>query len=781
MRGPLDGLTVVDLSSGMPGALATMLLADNGARVIKVEPQGGDPFRSFPPTAVWSRGKQSVTLDLSEAEGRRDLLRLLDRADVLLESFRPGKTARLGIDYPSIKDEYPRLVYCSLTGYGQTVSERDRFGYDGLVQARTGLQWIQQGHREAPIFMGFAAPSYSGGFTASYGILAALHARAVSGRGQHVDSSLLGSTMLMQRWLWSDVVADAPEPVRLSIVRMLQCQDGEYLWVHTGARGSFERLVRVLDLAEFLPDGSGVRPDSTTSREEADRLAHKVEGVFASRPRAEWMEILDEADIPNRQVLYPGESFADEQVNAIGAVLTVDDPELGPLQEVAPPYRFQRTPSGHPGPAPRPGEHTAHVMAELSKPTNAGASRPTGNGVGPTQSLNHALEDLLIVDFGQFIAAPMAARLSADLGARVIRVEPVDGETMRPRHDRIDTLAKTFQQANAGKRGVALNLKDPEALAVAHKLMAKADIVVHNFRPGVVERLNIDYETAHHLKPDVIYCSCPGFGSVGPRRDKPGFEPLYAAFCGVQRNCGGVGNPPSQTTSLDQYCGLLAANAILMGLRHRDVTGEGQHIEVTQLAQVMYYTSEVFFKPDGAVGWDPTLNAEQTGYGPLNRLYRTGDGWVCICCWTEEERLSLSRALEMDPTQVGDGGTELADAFVARSTDEWAARLEEQGVPFEVPVMDGEGLALTSPEYLESGLVAEYPHPHWVNMRAPGVGVRLSETPGVSQGPAPLLGEHTREVMSELGYSADQIDDMQQRGVVGCTETGDLVGQATGD
>ena len=777
MSGPLDGLTVVDLSQGMPGALATMLLADNGARVVKVEPPGGDPFCSFPPTTVWSRGKRSIVLDVAEPRARRDLLRLLSTADVLLESFRPGETARLGIDYRALSHQLPRLIYCSLTGYGQEGSERDRFGYDGLVQARTGLQWIQQGHREGPIYMGFATPSYAGGFVASYGILAALHARAATGRGQHVDASLRSSTIVMQRWLWSDVVADAPEPVRLSIVRMLQCQDGEYLWVHTGARGSFERLMKVLDLMEFLPDGGGVRPDSTTTQEEADRLAERVRQALASKPRAEWMAILDDADIPNRQVLYPGESFADEQVNAIGTVITVEDPELGPLREVAPPYRFDRTPSGHPGPAPRVGEHTDEVLAELGR-----AASPSGGGLRPAEARGHALEDLLIVDFGQFIAAPMAARLCADLGARVVRIEPVDGETMRPRHDRIDSLAKTFQQANAGKQGVALNLKDPEALAVAHKLMAKADIVVHNFRPGVVDRLGIDYETARRLNPDVIYCSCPGFGSVGPRRDRPGFEPLYAAFCGVQRNCGGEGNPPSQTTSLDQYCGLLAANAILMALRHRDLTGHGQHVEVTQLAQVMYYTSEVFFKPDGTPGWDPALNSEQTGYGPLTRLYRTGDGWVCLCCWTEEERRSLGRALDREePMEDGSGdgvglAAVLGEAFLSRTTREWAECLQEHGVPFEIPIMDGEGLALTSPEYLDAGVVAEYPHPLWQRMRAPGFSVRLSDTPGINQGPAPLLGQHTRKIMSELGYGPEQIEQLQQRGVVGCAEVRSGVG-----
>jgi len=366
MSGPLETLSVVDLSRGMAGGLATMLLSDNGARVIKVEPVGGDPLRVIATSPVWNRGKKSIMLDLGKPQAKPILSRLLKSADVLIESWRPGVAARLGIDYLSLRDEPPRLIYCSLTGYGQTGSERDRRGYDGLVQARVGMQWTQPGHRPGPIYMAFAAPTYAGGFMAAHGILAALHARARTGRGQHVDASLRDAAVVMNRWASAEHVLTTPQPVGLTTVRMFQCSDGEYLWVHTGARGSAERLAHALGLAESVIGLSSTQTSAMTARETAALLLQKAEAILASRPRSEWMARLDKADVPNRPALHAGECFDDEQVQAIGSVVAVDDHELpGPLREVAPPFRFRSAAPSVPGPAPMVGEHTGEILLEL--------------------------------------------------------------------------------------------------------------------------------------------------------------------------------------------------------------------------------------------------------------------------------------------------------------------------------------------------------------------------------------------------------------------------------
>jgi len=365
MPGPIADVTVLDLSSGMAGSLCTMLLADNGASVLKVDPPGGDPLAKGAAFRVWLRGKKSVTLDLETQEGKDILFRLLPTADVLFETYQPGVAKRMGIDYETLKQRAPHLVYCSLTPYGQDSADKDRPAYDGLVQAQMGLQTTQPGHRPPPIYMGFAFPSFSGAYSASYGILGALHARTVTGRGQFVDASLRGGSIVMNRWGWAAIPPEEGGAPRGEggLTRAWQCSDG-LLWTHTGARGSYERMLGALGLADKLPKEvlAASRMDQTMTPAQRSQLLKDVEAVMASHKRQEIMGLMDDADVPNRPVLRAGEAFNDEQVKAIGGVVTVADPELGDLREVAPPFDFEKTRPTTPATAPKLGIHTAEIL-----------------------------------------------------------------------------------------------------------------------------------------------------------------------------------------------------------------------------------------------------------------------------------------------------------------------------------------------------------------------------------------------------------------------------------
>ena len=245
MSGPLDGVSVLDLSHGATGAMTTMLLADNGASVIKMEPPGGDPLATSPVFKVYNRGKKSIILDLKKKSGVELLKRLASKADILLETNRPGVAKRLGFDYATLHPAFPRLVYCSLTGYGQEGAQRDRPGYDALVQARMGMgwDWVQglysKPHQRAdgPLYLGFAFPSASAAYAASYGILAALTVREKSGKGQYVDASLLSGTLIMSRWAWAKGLpepSDTPPPGGNRL--WFQTKEGSYFWIHRRPR-----------------------------------------------------------------------------------------------------------------------------------------------------------------------------------------------------------------------------------------------------------------------------------------------------------------------------------------------------------------------------------------------------------------------------------------------------------------------------------------------------------------------------------------------------------------
>jgi len=391
-----------------------------------------------------------------------------------------------------------------------------------------------------------------------------------------------------------------------------------------------------------------------------------------------------------------------------------------------------------------------------------------------------ALSGLKLVDFGAFIAGPYAARILGDLGATVIKVEPPGGETMRPKDERIFSSHKGQNVVTRGTRDIVVDLKTEEGRSIVHKLISDADVVSQNMRPGVAERLGIGYQDVKRINPSAIYLFSPGFGSTGPRSHLPSFEPLNSAFVGIHYRTGGEGNSPIQSMSLDGFCGLLAACGVMMALLHRQKTGEGQYMDVSQLASAMYYTSDTYKTSVGVVAPLPDLDKEQSGTSALNRLYQTKDDWICIACEKDFEWKSLCIALGIE-SLVDEQGFQtekeryahrdeleeiLSKIFQLKTSDDWFQLLDQSHVPCEIPVMDGEERFLHTSAFVASGLVAEYDHPLWGLMREIGSVINFSETPGRIFGPPSRLGQHTYEIMSELGYGSDDVKRLEDEGVI---------------
>jgi crotonobetainyl-CoA:carnitine CoA-transferase CaiB-like acyl-CoA transferase len=386
------------------------------------------------------------------------------------------------------------------------------------------------------------------------------------------------------------------------------------------------------------------------------------------------------------------------------------------------------------------------------------------------------LDGLKVLDFGHYFAGPYASRLLSDLGANVIKLEPLDGDLLRP-------TVKPFNAAQRGKRDIAVNLKHPRGIEIGHRLARWADVVSHNMRPGAAERLKMDYETVRALNPMVIYAYAPGWGSSGPDAALPGFAPLFSGYVGLHHEAAGAGNPPvSPVGNEDNGNGLLGATAILMALYRRTQTGEGQYLEHPQLNATLLMAMHLLRRPDGSVAGSADLDHERLGGHPLDRLYRTRDGWVCISARTGDEFARLCEVpgfegLSGDPRFATAEGRaspalaeSLAEVFATATSAAWTPLLDGHGVPAEVPAgADAPQLLLGDPERRKDGRVEEYEHPRWGTTQDVAVMVRLSEAAERPSRPAPEIGQHTREILGELGYPAGQVEELLSEGVVRAT------------
>jgi crotonobetainyl-CoA:carnitine CoA-transferase CaiB-like acyl-CoA transferase len=381
-----------------------------------------------------------------------------------------------------------------------------------------------------------------------------------------------------------------------------------------------------------------------------------------------------------------------------------------------------------------------------------------------------ALEGIRVLDFGQYLAGPFGPMVLADLGADVVKVEPVTGDAMR-------FAAKPFVGCQRGKRGIALDLKSEDGLAVAHRLVETADVVHHNMTKGTAGRLGLDYGTLRAVNPALIYCNTYAYGKEGPLSHFGGLDPLYQAALGLEHEAGAVpeGNPPLyyRFGMCDTANALASVQAVLMALYHRRRTGQGQDVTTSLLSASALFASEFFRLPSGEPRpRRPRLDKEQTGTAPLYRLYETREGWLQLAAVTDEQWRALVGVLGLDGDQPP-RADELAECFLRDTARTWSLRLADAGVPAEVSVDTGEGEAvLFDDDNVRLGLVAEYEHPLLGRMRQFGNLIGFSDTPGAPQGPPPMRGQHTREVLAEAGYSGDEITDLLGRGVAAEPEDG---------
>lgn len=796
-----EGIRIVDLTQGMAGPLTTMILADFGAEVIRLEPPGGDPMWDHPAYMLWQRGKKSVELDWTSEEGRDQACQIIQGADIFLEGLRPGEAAALGLGYETLRAANPALIYYSLSAFGQEGPSRMLKAYDGIVNAKSGRMRDQVGwQKNRPTFRAVNDISYHTAMFTFQAMVAALRVRKMTGTGQKLEGTLLsGVTAPNNNWrlfegqeippdLYAgklskeavgrgELVADRHECDPYTAIASqlcVPCKDGRWIMHSHIQQNLFDSWVDTIGFSWIRQDERYKTAPNIANSEDRIALNLLIFERMKEKTSLEWRDIYRRnPDCAGEIMQTTQEALKHEQFVANGHLIEIDDPRVGKIQQVGAFARMSATPARIARPAPLPGEHTAEVLAQL--PFAPPRVQPSGGNP------KRPLEGITVIEAASWLAAPFSGALLADLGARVIKVEPLSGDPYR-RMITNENMIRAFQ----GKENVALDLKSKEGLEIFYQLVRKADIVMHNYRPGVPDRLGIDYETLKAIKPDLVYVYAGSYGSTGPDSPRAAFNPTMGAFSGNSVFQSGEGNIPKGDQSPDPIAGSGVATGMMLGLAARVLTGQGQYIETSMMNSNVYCNSDDAFD---YAGKPPrrTQGKEQLGLEATYRLYETAAGWVFLAAQFDGEFTSLCKVLGRDelasderfatwPARIRNQdelGAILAPIFKARTADDWEEFLTAADIAcvradksshlrylLEDPQPKAIGFLTptSSPEFAEQAPGGRY-------LRHAPV-VTFSETPCEPGKPYDGLGSHTRPVLEELGFDAAAIERMAQSGVI---------------
>ena len=378
----LDGIRVLDLTNVLSGPFATLHLALLGAEVIKIEnPLDGDLARKLGNVPKLNKelmgtsflaqnaNKKSITLNLKKKEAREVFLKLVGTADVVVENFRPGVVARLGVGWEAMRAVNPRLVYCAISGFGQDGPDADKPAYDQIIQGLSGTMAVNGDERLSPLRCGFPVCDTVGGLTAAFAILTALYHRERTGEGQMIDVALLDAIMPLMGWVAANLLIGGQQPVLMGNDNFTAAPSGTfrtadgYVNIAANKQEQWEAVCDALGAPELTTDARFAERD--TRKRNRKELTPLLEAQLAKRTTKEWVAILNAVDVPSGEILGLDEALHQPQVKHRGTLRTVDAPGIGPLPLFNLPALFGATPAAVEAPPPRLGAHTADVLGAL--------------------------------------------------------------------------------------------------------------------------------------------------------------------------------------------------------------------------------------------------------------------------------------------------------------------------------------------------------------------------------------------------------------------------------
>lgn len=760
-QGALQGLTVLDLSHYLAGPTVAMILGDLGADVIRVDPPGG-PRWQHPSNAILQRGKKSIVLDLEQPDDRRVAKELAARADVLVESFRPGRARRFGLDGATTCARNPRLIHLSLPGFAPDDPRADLPAWEGVLSAAAGLYLYPGcspmdyvGDRSAePIYNAIPLTSAMGVMVGLHSVAAALYARERSGRGQHIDTSLyeaafelIGASVMRSP---TRAAPTGPNPGKALVdapqLGHYQGSDGEWLELCLFQDKHLEWFGREFLPDEWVADGMADAERMLTDPALRQRARERFTQLFATKPAREWEKLINDASGASAAICQSTRDWLrlDEDARANRSVIELTDPHLGATAQAGYPIKLSETPLSVQGPRHLLDSDRDAVLARLSEEPEQQPQE------GPEPALRRALEGIRVLDTSQVLAGPTTSRILAEYGAEVVKV-----------HSFEDRQLGMHTYTNSGKRSVMLNIKTPGGRKVFDRLATGIDVFVQNFSRGVAERIGMGLDHLRSLSPGVVYASVSAFGYDGYRGGWRGREQLGQAVTGMQVRFSGPGNEPHMGpfAYCDYSTGNFAAFGVIIALYHRLRTGQPQSVHASLSATGSFLQLPFLLDYEGATHDEPA-GPEAKGNGPVDRLYRAADRWLYLAA-RPEQSAAVAKALGAGGTGPRDNEAALSERLATRIAGLRVAEVAHALRGLDVGVHALEDLdALMDADYaIKKGLVITRHHPGVGDITVAGPSARLTSTPVRPTEPVGPPGSDTRAVLTDLGLGAE-VDDL---------------------
>lgn len=786
---PLDGMRVVDLSSWIAGAYCTRLLADGGAEVIKVEDAEGDPLRRWSASGArvdpgtdgalfnyLATSKRSVVVDPG-LDGDAAVDDLLASADVVVWSPGEVTDAATSLSASAILRAHPHLVVTAISPFGLDSAWRDRPATEFTLQAWSGgIVRLNRGRPDrAPAHVGGQVGEWLAGTFAAIGTLAAIR----RGRGELVDVSMLESLAMGLTYYPVTFHDFLGKPIRedrfVPTPGVAEAKDGTVgLGTGTGQQWlDFCAMVGRPDWEQnpaYFADRSSLRPE--------------IDAWVADHTIEEILDLASAFRLPNAPIAHGANLTELEHLRERRAF--VDNPRDG-VTNPRPPFRFSSAALRAPEPAPRLGEHSIDGCEPKARPGSA----PAQDGL--------PYEGLRVLDMTSFWAGPLTGHLLAILGAEVIHLESArrpDGARLvggvSQTEDRYLERGPIYAALNTNKKSLAIDLSDKRGVELLEELIGTCDVLIENYTPRVLDQLGLDHETLHAAHPELITVRMPGFGLDGPWRDKAAFAFVIEDASGFTWLTGHPDGPPVEPYSIgDPNAGLHATVGLQLALEHRDRTGEGGLVEAAMIDAALSVTAEQVIERS-AYGALLTRTGNRGPVAAPQNLYRVAgvdeygqeDCWVAIAVATDEQWTALVGALghpawATDPALASADGrranhdrmdTELQEWCIDRSAAEVIDVLWGAGVPVG-EVIQPHGQVGVAP-FADRRFFEELDHPVAGTARYATLPMRFADGPErLHRTPAPRLGEHTAELLAEIGVSPTDLAALRAEGVVGGPDT----------